>query len=555
MFARCLRQFVTAIGFLSFSLLAHVSAAEITLTWNANPEPDIAGYKVYATDLANTNRTIFNVGLQTEASFEPEPGRSYSFAVTAYNSAGLESDPSSEVRYTAPLDSLAVSWDPSVFSTAVEYRLSYGQLNSTAQQLSAGNRTSILLSGLTRGASYYFYVEAFNAAQQRIDSWQQVTAIIPTDGPLGTLHISRANLPPQITLTSPTSNSSYTSPATIFLSATATDPDSTIRSVEFFSGATRLATLPAAPYSFTWNAVPVGTYQLSAVATDTSGANTRSSVITVTVNASLPPPPTALAASPTETTVRLTWLHDGNNESGFRIYRSNGGTFSLIATVAANAVEHTDINLLPGTAYTYRVAAFNTAGDSPFAETYVTTLSLAPAIPENLTATPLSASIVIGWNPSIGATQYTVERSLSSAGLFAAIGTAALNQFTDSTAIAGTTYFYRVLAYGSGQFSAPSAVVSATIAGSAPAAPRTLSVSASKANVKVMWKDSSTNEEKFIIERSLDNTSFSQIAVAPANTTIFVDSNIAPRRRYYYRVAAANAAGSSYSPIATCTTR
>src|SRR5688572_15972784 len=283
MFARCLKQFVTAIGFLSISLLANLSAAEITLTWNANPEPDIAGYKVYATDLANTNRTIFNVGLQTEASFEPEPGRSYSFAVTAYNSAGLESDPSSEVRYTAPLDSLALSWDPSVFSTAVEYRLFYGQLNSAAQQLSAGNRTSILLSGLTRGASYYFYVEAFNAAQQRVDSWQQATAIIPADGPLGTLHISRANLPPQITLTAPTSSSSYAAPASIFLSATVSDPDSAIRTVEFFSGPTRLATLSAAPYNFTWNAVPAGTYQLSAVATDTAGASTRSSVITVTV--------------------------------------------------------------------------------------------------------------------------------------------------------------------------------------------------------------------------------------------------------------------------------
>jgi len=73
--------------------------------------------------------------------------------------------------------------------------------------------------------------------------------------------------------------------------------------------------------------------------------------------------------------------------------------------------------------------------------------------------------------------------------------------------------------------------------------------------VKVMWKDASTNEDKFLIERSLDGTSFSQIAVAPANATSFVDSNIAPRRRYYYRVAAANAAGSSYSPTAICTTR
>ena len=553
MLARCFRQFVTAISFSSFCFLAHSSAAEITLTWNANPEPDIAGYKVYATDLANTNRVIFNVGLQTEASFEPEPGRSYSFAVTAYNTAGLESDPSSEVRYTAPVDSLTVSWDPSIFSTAAEYRLSYGQLNQTAQQLSAGNKTSILLSGLVRGASYYFYVEAFDAYQQRIDSWQPVTVLIPAEGPLGTLHLARANLPPQITLT--TSNTSYSAPATILLTATASDPDSPIRSVDFYSGATRLATLTAPPYAFSWNNVPAGTYQLSAIATDTFGANTRSALVAVTVNPGLPPAPTALAASPAETTVRLFWSHSGADESGFRVYRSTGGTFSLIATLAANSLEHTDINLTPGAAYTYRVAAFNTAGNSAAAEISVTTLSLAPAIPVNVSATPLSTSIVIGWSPSIGATEYSVERSLNSAGPFVTVGTTAITQFTDFTVTSGTTYFYRVLAHGADRMSAPSAVISATIAGTAPTPPRSLAASASKANVKIMWKDSSTNEERFLIERSLDGLSFSQIAVAPANTSTFIDKNIAPRRRYYYRVAAANAAGSRYSPIASVNSR
>ena len=553
MLARCFKQLVTVIFFATFYYGAPTSLAQITLTWNANPEPDIAGYKVYATDLANTNRTVFNVGSQTEASFEPVPGRSYSFAVTAYNTAGLESDPSSEVRFTAPPDSLTVSWDPSIFSTAAEYRLSYGQLNQTAQQLSAGNKTSALVSGFVRGGSYYFYVEAFDTYQQRIDSWQQVSVLIPAEGPLGTLHIPRANLPPQIALT--VSSTSHTAPANILLSAVASDPDNAIRSVDFYSGATRLAALIAAPYSFSWNSVPAGTYQLTAVATDSSGANTRSANVTVTVNSALPPAPTALAAFPSETTIRLTWLHSSTDESGFHIYRASGGTFSLVSTLPANSLEYTDINLTPGAAYTYRVAAFNLGGNSGSAEISVTTLSLAPAIPIDVTATPLSSSIVIGWSPSIGATQYTVERSLSSAGPFAAIGNAAITQFTDSTVTAGTTYFYRILAQAAEQVSAPSTVVSAVIAGTPPTAPRTLSATASKANVKVMWKDSSTNEEKFMIERSLDGSSFSQIAVAPANTTTFVDSNIAPRRRYYYRVAAANAAGASYSPIASVNSR
>ena len=559
MFARCVKRFVTAISFFSLSLPATLSAAEITLTWNANPEPDIAGYKVIAVDLANTNRTIFNVGLQTEASFEPEAGRSYAFAVTAYNTAGLESDPSSEVRYTAPVDSLAVSWDLSVFSTAAEYRLSYGQLNQPAQQLSAGAKTSILLSGLVRGVSYYFYVEAFNANQQRIDSWQQVTALIPTEGPLGTLHIPRANLPPQTTLTAPAASATFAAPATILFSATASDLDGSIRSVDFYSGATRLVSDATAPYSFSWSGVPAGTYQLSAVAIDSAGASTRSAIVSVTVHPGLPLAPSALAAFPAQASVRLTWVHSGTDESGFRVYRASGGSFALIATLAANSLEYTDINLTPGTGYTYRVAAFNSAGNSAAAEVSTSTLSIAPAIPQNVTATALSSAIVIGWSPSNGATQYTVERGVSSAGPFAAVGSVAITQFTDGTVAAGTTYFYRVIASGGGQVSGPSAVVSAVVstgtAGSAPTPPRSLSASASKGNVKLMWKDSSTNEDKFVIERSLDGLSFSQMAIAPLNTTTFSDRNVAPRRRYYYRVAAVNAAGARYSPVASVTSR
>ena len=79
-----------------------VTANAVTLTWNANPEPDIAGYRLYygqeslaatATDVGN-NTTHSLSGLA--------PGQEYYFYVTAYNTAGLESDPSASVHYTPP---------------------------------------------------------------------------------------------------------------------------------------------------------------------------------------------------------------------------------------------------------------------------------------------------------------------------------------------------------------------------------------------------------------------------------------------------------------------
>jgi hypothetical protein len=93
------------------------------------------------------------------------------------------------------------------------------------------------------------------------------------------------NNPPQITLVAPTDGTVFTAPTNILLSANATDPDGTISKVEFFQGAAKLGETNTAPYQFTWNNVPAGTYSLTAKATDDSGATTTSSAAAILVTA------------------------------------------------------------------------------------------------------------------------------------------------------------------------------------------------------------------------------------------------------------------------------
>lgn len=86
--------------FMTLSLLA-----SLTLAWDPNTEPDIAGYKLYCGDTSRRYATAINVGNVTE--FQPsltklKPGEQAFFAVTAYNKDGLESDFSNEVSYTKP---------------------------------------------------------------------------------------------------------------------------------------------------------------------------------------------------------------------------------------------------------------------------------------------------------------------------------------------------------------------------------------------------------------------------------------------------------------------
>lgn len=75
----------------------------VTLEWDPNQESDIAGYRLYyGTSSGNYSNTI-EVGNETTALVEQlDPAGTYYFAVTAYNTEGLESLPSDEVSYTAP---------------------------------------------------------------------------------------------------------------------------------------------------------------------------------------------------------------------------------------------------------------------------------------------------------------------------------------------------------------------------------------------------------------------------------------------------------------------
>ncbi len=91
------------------------------------------------------------------------------------------------------------------------------------------------------------------------------------------------NAPPSVSITSPANNATFIPPATIAIQATASDLDGTVSKVEFFRGTTKLGEDLTSPYAFTWSGVPLGTYSLTARATDNQGALKTSSAVTVVV--------------------------------------------------------------------------------------------------------------------------------------------------------------------------------------------------------------------------------------------------------------------------------
>jgi hypothetical protein len=107
---------------------------------------------------------------------------------------------------------------------------------------------------------------------------------------LGAVTISAAatitvDTAPVVSLTAPANNAIFIAPATITLSASATDAFGNITKVDFFQGSTRIGTATAAPYNFVLSNVSPGSYSLTAVATNDAGTSSTSAPVAIVVNA------------------------------------------------------------------------------------------------------------------------------------------------------------------------------------------------------------------------------------------------------------------------------
>jgi hyaluronate lyase len=98
--------------------------------------------------------------------------------------------------------------------------------------------------------------------------------------------IAPDNSAPSVSLTSPADGVSFMAPASITLTAAATSPTGAITTVDFYNGATLIGSDNNAPYAYTWMNVAAGSYNLTARATDNSGAVSTSAVVAATVTSS-----------------------------------------------------------------------------------------------------------------------------------------------------------------------------------------------------------------------------------------------------------------------------
>ncbi|HWX19817.1 MAG TPA: Ig-like domain-containing protein [Candidatus Binatia bacterium] len=146
-----------------------------------------------------------------------------------------------------------------------------------------------------------------------------------------------ADIPPVVSIFSPTNGAVFYTPVNVQILAKGSDPDGFVTNVEFFAGTTDLGPghqvvldppgvngVVGPVWFLTWSNPAPATYALTAVATDNGGASTTSDPVKITVNPGPPPniPPTVSILTPTNgatffTPVNIPICADARDADGY----------------------------------------------------------------------------------------------------------------------------------------------------------------------------------------------------------------------------------------------
>ena len=191
----------------------------------------------------------------------------------------------------------------------------------------------------------------------------------------------------------------------------------------------------------------------------------------------------------------------------------------------------------------------------------ITNMRPGVAAPTNPVASSDSRGITLDWDDNAEPTLfgYNVYRSTSATGGFVRITSQPVtaSQYLDSTAVVGTTYYYRFTAVGTyGNESANSVVVSAvrTVDTVAPGTPTGLGAIGETGGIRLGWTapgDADVAGYRLYRATSADGPWTVLNPTGLLTATSYLDANTAPAQLWHYRVAAVDASGNESAPSAS----
>jgi regulation of enolase protein 1 (concanavalin A-like superfamily) len=244
-------------------------------------------------------------------------------------------------------------------------------------------------------------------------SHNQATAATATLDSVNVIAASSSNQPPAISITAPAANSQYTAPASIAISATATDPENAMLSVDFYANQTLISRDTTAPYSAAFATSTPGSYSLTAVAHDAAGNSTTSGAVPVTVQGTSNQAPTVSLTAPANgatftapATISLTANASDPENQLARVEFLSGTTVLGSDTTAPHSFSWTNV---PAGTYSLTAKAYDSAGaNATSAVVSVTVSAAAGGLPNGQIAADVGSPAITGQTSYSGGT-YTVR--------------------------------------------------------------------------------------------------------------------------------------------------
>ena len=256
-------------------------AAQANLAWNANPQPEVAGYMLHYGQVSSAYTNKVDVGKVTTYTIAGLlDGKTYYYAVTAYDAGRAESPFSNEASATTPFAVPVAAFSADKTSGAAPATIVFTSSST----------------GTISSYSWNFGDGTSSTAQSPTHTYSAVgtySVSLTTTGPGGSntatksSYISVTSTPPPPSPTAPTANftpsaTSGVAPLTVTFTNTSTGTISAY-SWNFGDGTTSTVASPSHAYS---NA---GTYTVSLTVTGSGGSNTMTKSNLLTVSSAPPP--------------------------------------------------------------------------------------------------------------------------------------------------------------------------------------------------------------------------------------------------------------------------
>jgi titin len=445
------------------------------------------------------------------------------------------------------------------------YLVSYtsdGGATWQSQSVSAAS-TSYTATGLTNGVTYAFRVSAVNGQGSGLAS--SLVSSSPWTVPSA----------PQTPTATPADSA-----VVLTWTAPASDGGASVSGYlidELVSGTwTRVATTTGTARSTTITSLTNGTtYSFRVSAENAAGSGSPTATITATPSG-LPTTATGLSATPGDQRVILNWIvpsNDGGvNLTGYvvQVSTDGGALWSNSITVTCSLTPASQCNtalsqytvsaltgggqLVDGTAYSFRIAAQNAAGPSPWSDAVTATPAGPPPAPHSLSVTGIDPGARMTWTapattggaPILG---YIVSWKIhGSTNQPSSIATPTIaTTYVVNGLEAGVTYDFTVAAVTSAGVGATSIPVQA-VPFDVPSAPQSVSAVSSNASAVLNWTAPSTDNGSSVtgyeITESTDGAVWNVVVRVTGVTTYTTTiSGLTNGTTYSFRVAAVNTAG------------